>query len=53
MIDTLNNTTDSRLCYRSPKVKVIEVKAQNVLCQSNGNASMYEKDLGDGGFVED
>lgn len=53
MIDKTNDTNDNRLRYRSPKVKVIEVKAQNVLCQSNGNASMYEKDLGDGGFVED
>ena len=38
--------------YKSPRVDVIEVNVQNVLCQS-GNESMYEKDLGDGGFVEE
>ena len=53
MIDKTNDTNDNSLRYRSPKINVIELKAQNVLCQSNGNASMYEKDFGDGGFVED
>ena len=53
MIDKTNGTYIDRLCYWSPKINVIELKAQNVLCQSNGNAIMYEKDFGDGGFVED
>ncbi len=48
MIDTLNNTTDSRLCYRSPKIRVIEVKVHSVLCGSND--PMREYDYGDGGF---
>ena len=37
--------------YIAPQAKVIEVKVQNVLCQS-ANQSMYEKDFGDGGFEE-
>lgn len=38
--------------YASPSVKVIEVNAQRVLCQSNGNYSMSEYDYGSGGFSE-
>ena len=52
MIDKTNNTHENRLCYGSPIINVIEVNVQGVLCQS-GNESMYEKDLGDGGFVEE
>lgn len=38
--------------YRAPYVVVIKVNAQSVLCLSE-NGSMYEKDLGDGGFTEE
>lgn len=34
MIDKINNTNDNCLCYRSPKVSVIVVNAQSVLCLS-------------------
>lgn len=44
--------TDSKKDYKAPRAMVIEVNVQGVLCQS-GNESMYEKDLGDGGFVEE
>lgn len=47
----INDTNDNRLIYWSPKINVIEVKVQKVLCQS-GNQSMYERDYGDGGFEE-
>lgn len=53
MINNTNDTNDIRLRYRSPKVKVIEVRAQNVLCLSNGNEPMSEVDYGDGGFSEE
>lgn len=43
---------DSKTTYKAPQAEVIEVKVQGVLCQSNGNMSMYEKDYGDGGFEE-
>lgn len=36
MIDKTNNTKDIRLCYRSPEISVINVHAQEVLCQSGG-----------------
>lgn len=47
----INDTNDNRLIYCSPKINVIEVEVQKVLCQS-GNQSMYERDYGDGGFEE-
>lgn len=53
MINKTNETYDKGLRYRSPKVKVIEVKNQNVLCLSNGNESMPEIDYGDGSFSEE
>ena len=34
MIDKTNNTMDISLCYTSPKVNVITVHAQRVLCLS-------------------
>ena len=52
MIDKTKSTTDNRLRYRSPEVKVIFVKAQRVLCQSKGNDPMREFDYGDAGFGE-
>lgn len=52
MIDKTNNNY-IRLRYSSPKVKVIEVKPQNVLCLSNGNESMPEIDYGYGSFSEE
>ena len=39
--------------YASPRTTVVFVKAQRVLCQSNGNDSMREVDYGDGGFSEE
>lgn len=53
MINKTNETYDNGLRYRSPKAKVIEVRAQNVLCLSNGNEPMSEVDYGDGGFSEE
>lgn len=38
--------------YASPRTTVVFVKAQGVLCLSNGNDSMGEYDFGDGGFNE-
>ncbi len=40
--DSIN---DIRLRYRSPEIKVIEVKAQHVLCLSN--EPMGENDISD------
>ena len=37
--------------YKAPPVEVIEVNVQNVLCQSDGNGSMWEVDYGNGGFL--
>ena len=34
MIDKANNTNNIRLRYSSPKVNVIELKVQNMLCGS-------------------
>lgn len=39
--------------YASPRTTVVFVKAQRVLCNSNGNEPMREVDYGDGGFVEE
>lgn len=39
--------------YASPRTTAVFVKAQRVLCQSNGNDSMGEYDFGDGGFNEE
>ena len=44
---------DSRKDYNAPQAEAIEVNAQNVLCQSNGNEPMREYDYGDGGFGND
>ncbi|MCQ2118673.1 MAG: hypothetical protein MJY84_01985 [Bacteroidales bacterium] len=48
-----DNTTDRMLRYRSPRINLIEINVQNVLCLSPGNESMREYDYGDGGFVEE
>ena len=42
-------TKDISLRYRSPEIKVIEVKAQHVLCQSN--EPMGEDDIS-GSFTQ-
>ena len=36
--------------YASPEVKVVFVKAQAIICQSNGNSSLYEKNLDENDF---
>ena len=38
--------------YRGPEVRVVFVKAQGMLCDSNGNDPMREYDYGNGGFGE-
>ena len=43
---------DPKKEYKAPQTKVIEVNAQNVLCQS-GNEPMNEVDYGNGGFIEE
>lgn len=53
MIDKTNNATHDSLSYKSPKIKEIPLTMQGVLCQSNGNDSMREYDLGDAGFSEE
>lgn len=50
MTDNNRNTSEHGLQYRSPEVKVVFVKAQNMFCQSNGNEPMSEVDYGNGGF---
>ena len=50
-IEHINNTQQRRQVYVPASIKVIEVTAQNIICQS-GNVSMDWKDLGDGGFEE-
>ncbi len=52
MIDTLYNTTDSRLRYRSPEVKVIFVKAQVVLCGSPYGENTEKFTLGNNRYDE-
>lgn len=52
MIDKTNNNNDIRLRYSSPKVNVIEVKIQNVLCGSLDNEPMGENDIS-GAFGQD
>ena len=42
MIDKTNNTKGIRLGYRSPKINVITVNVQSVLCQSGDN-SIYSE----------
>ncbi len=42
--DSIN---DIRLRYRSPEVRVIEVKTQHVLCISNPDAYITEMEEGD------
>ena len=36
MTDNIRNASDQALRYRSPRVKVVEVKAQHMLCSSPG-----------------
>lgn len=50
MTDNIRNASDQAMRYRKPEVKVVFVKAQNILCQSNGNEPMSEVDYGNGGF---
>ncbi|MBQ0079924.1 MAG: hypothetical protein KBS95_00030 [Alistipes sp.] len=38
--------------YRNPSVKVFQVYSKGIICLSDGNESMTEVDLGDGGFTE-
>ena len=39
--------------YQSPRMKVVEVNAQQIICASpGGTKSMYEVDLDSSGFVE-
>lgn len=38
--------------YSAPLCKVIEVSAQNIICQSGGNNGMNEDYYGNGGFHE-
>ena len=45
-----NMSMDIKSDYISPLCKVIEVKTETVLCQSNG--SMPEYDWGNGGFKQ-
>lgn len=40
-----------KYAYVSPLCDIIEVKIQNVLCQS-GNESMPQQDWGNGGFYQ-
>ena len=50
MIAKTNSIKDICLRYRSPEIKVIEVKAQHVLCLSN--EPMGENDIS-GAFGQD
>lgn len=50
MMGHITKTEDTEL-YKSPDVAVSTVKFMGILCQS-GNESIYERDLGDGGFTE-
>lgn len=50
MMEHITKTEDTEL-YKSPDVAVSTVKFMGILCQS-GNESIYERDLGDGGFTE-
>lgn len=48
MKDKTNSAAAGRLCYRSPKVNVIEVKVQNLLCYSPiGETNATEMEEGD------
>ena len=52
MIDKTNNTNDNCLCYRSPKVNVIELKVQNMLCGSlDGSPITNEYNRGSESYV--
>ena len=53
MTDNNRNASGRGMRYRAPQVKVIEVKARGILCQSPGNEPMREVDYGDGGFGEE
>ena len=49
-IEHINNTQQRRQVYVPARVKVIEVTAQRVLCQSGGNRSMGERELNEDDF---
>ena len=52
MIDKTNNTNDIRLRYSSPKVNVIELKVQNMLCGSlDGSPITNEYNRGSESYV--
>lgn len=36
--------------YKQPSVKVVRIENAALICDSPSNQSMYEEDLGDGGF---
>lgn len=40
--------------YMPPEIKIMELKAHSIICISpgQGNDSLYEQDLGDGGFSQ-
>lgn len=46
--------TQSIESYRSPEIKVLELKVHSLICLSPGEAndSLYEQDFGDGGFTQ-
>lgn len=52
MIAKTNSIKDICLRYRSPEIKVIEVKVQHVLCGSLDNEPMGENDIS-GAFGQD
>lgn len=58
MNKTIITATDfSKKSYTKPEMKVIEIEQAELICQSpdpksKGNSSMYEYDLGDGGFSD-
>ena len=52
MIDNLRKISDHNLWYRAPQIKVIDVKVQDILCQS-GSEPMPDVDYGNAGFSEE
>ncbi len=38
--------------YVSPQVKIIEINAQAIICQSGGNRSMGERELNEDDFEQ-
>lgn len=52
-------TNFNKKAYAQPEMKVVEIEQSALLCQSpnsdpepQSNSSMYEYDLGDGGFSD-